>query len=156
MGCSLSVQQNPGFIWLTSCGATCTGDERMKLKTVRASAGAWHPQDLPISTRKALQSAKIRELRQALVARGFSTLSQQAMALGLSRSTAWSVLKGNHKGSGLSAATIKRMLASPQIPAAAKKILLEYIEQKCAGAYGHSQERVREFKLKSRTWLELR
>ena len=92
-----------------------------------------------------MQSAKIRELRQALVASGFPTLGQQAMALGLSRSTAWTVLKGNHKGSGLSAAIIKRMLASPQIPAVAKKILLEYIEQKCAGAYGHSKERVREF-----------
>ena len=92
-----------------------------------------------------MQSAKIRELRQALVASGFPTLGQQAMALGLSRSTAWTVLKGNHKGSGLSATIIKRMAASPQIPAAAKKILLEYIEQKCAGAYGHSKDRVREF-----------
>ena len=119
----------------------------MKSNNVRTSAAeARRTQDLPISNKKALQSSKIRELRQALVASGFSTLSHQAMALGLSRSAAWAVLKGNHKGSGLSATIIKRMLASPQIPTTAKKLLLEYIEQKCAGAYGHSNERVREFR----------
>jgi DNA invertase Pin-like site-specific DNA recombinase len=56
---------------------------------------------------KARQSAKIRELREALVASGFLTLDEQSKALGLSRSTTWTILKGNHKASGLSAAIIE-------------------------------------------------
>ena len=60
---------------------------------------------------KATQCSKIRELRQTLVKAGHLTLDQQAESLGLARSTAWAILRGNHKHSGLSAATIKRMLS---------------------------------------------
>src|SRR3954447_13224242 len=52
---------------------------------------------------KARQSSKIKELRDELVSAGFNTLDRQAGALGLSRSTAWTVLRGHHKNSGLSA-----------------------------------------------------
>ena len=99
-----------------------------------------------INSLKAMQSAKIREIRQALVRAGFETLEGQAKCLGLTRSTACAVLKGNHKGSGLSATLIKRMLASPELPPSAKKVILEYAENKCAGAYGHHQHRLRLFR----------
>ena len=98
------------------------------------------------SNMKAMQSDKIRELRQALLDAGFLTLDQQASSLGLSRSTAWAVLKGNHKCSGLSATLIKRMLASLELPPPAAKILLEYVEKKSAGAYGHNKDRLRQFR----------
>jgi hypothetical protein len=94
---------------------------------------------------KMLQSVKIGELRQALVAAGLSRLDQQAAALGLQRSTAWHVLKANHKSSGLSAKIIKRMLNSPQLPPPARRILLDYVDEKCRGAYGHDRARVRLF-----------
>ena len=99
-----------------------------------------------ISHMKAMQSAKIRELRRALVDAGILTLDQQAKSLGVSRSTAWAVLKGNHKSSGLSAALINRMLASPQLPGSARKIILEYVEEKSAGAYGHGKVQLRQFR----------
>jgi hypothetical protein len=57
---------------------------------------------------KARQSAKIRELGQALIDAGL----RQADALGLRRSTAWTILKTRHKSTGLSAAIIERMLGS--------------------------------------------
>jgi hypothetical protein len=66
---------------------------------------------------KARQSAKIRELKQVLVNGGIATLDEQAKALALSRSTTWTILKGIHKGSGLSATIINRILASRQLPA---------------------------------------
>ena len=100
----------------------------------------------PISEMKAMQSAKIRELRQALADADVLTLDQQAKCLGVSRSTAWAVLKGNHKSSGLSATLINRMLASPQLPRSARKIILEYVEEKSTGAYGHGKERLRQFR----------
>ena len=98
------------------------------------------------SDKKATQCSKIRELRQALVEAGYLKVRQQAESLGLGRSTAWETLQGNHKHSGLSAATIKRMLASQQLPPPARKILLEYVEEKLAGAYGHNQTQLRRFR----------
>ena len=95
---------------------------------------------------KAKQSFKIAELRETLVAAGFDALDDQAAALGISRSTAWTILNSQHKSSGLSAATIRRILRSPQLPPRAQRVIMEYIEQKCAGEYGHSKLRIRLFR----------
>jgi hypothetical protein len=65
---------------------------------------------------KARQAIRIKELGAALAADGFVTVDEQAKALGLSRSTAWAVLKANHKASGLAAGTINQMLSSPALP----------------------------------------
>ena len=89
---------------------------------------------------KARQAAKLREVGEALRAAGFSTLDKQADALALCRSTAWTVLQANHKASGLSAALIKRILAAPKLPASVREKLLEYVEEKAAGLYGHYKQ----------------
>ena len=91
------------------------------------------------------QAAKIRALAKALVAEGFRGLDERAKVLGLCRSTAWTVLRGNHKASGLSATTINRMLAAPSIPLSVRAIILEYVEEKVAGVYGDSKLRRRQF-----------
>jgi hypothetical protein len=83
------------------------------------------------------QSQKIRQIRDALIAAGFLTLDEQAKVLGLSRSTTWTVLRGNHKGSGLSVGLINRMLAATQLPSLARATIEEYVEEKAAGLYGH-------------------
>ena len=90
---------------------------------------------LPLTARmKARQSSKIRELAEAVKSAGFLTLDEQAKALGLSRSTAWTIRKASHKASGLSASIINRMLAAP-----------EYVEEKTAGLYGGSRSQRRKF-----------
>ena len=94
---------------------------------------------------KARQSAKIRELRVALVASGFMTLDEQSKVLGLSRSTTWTILKGDHKASGLSAAIIDRMLAAPRLPPLVRTTIHEYIQDKAAGLYGDSKTALRKF-----------
>jgi transcriptional regulator with XRE-family HTH domain len=120
-------------------------NERRFSKTVRANVALeWRAKSA--GHMKTTQCSKIRELRQALVKAGHLTLDQQAESLGLARSTAWAILRGNHKHSGLSAATIKRMLSSQQLPPPARKILLEYVEEKLAGAYGHNQRQLRKFR----------
>jgi hypothetical protein len=96
------------------------------------------PRPASIAAMKAAQCAKIRELRHALESVGIVRLAEQAKALGLCRSTTWMVLCGNHKSAGLSGSLIKQMLASPQLPSNARKIILEYVDQKLSGAYGHS------------------
>jgi hypothetical protein len=99
------------------------------------------------SDRKARQASKIAEIRPALVSAGFDTLSKQAAVLGVSRSTAWAVLQGGHKASGLSADTIRHILASPDLPPAARRIVEEYTHEKLLGAYGHSQGRLKIFRI---------
>lgn len=94
---------------------------------------------------KARQSAKIKEVGEALIADGFCVLDQQAKALGLSRSTTWTILKASHKSSGLSAAVINRMLSSPQLPPRARLKIFEYIREKSAGHYGDSQRKIGKF-----------
>jgi hypothetical protein len=91
------------------------------------------------------QSSKIKELRDALFAAGFFTLDQQAKVLGLARSTTWTILKANHKASGLSAAIINRMLCAPQLPPIVRAMVLAYVDEKIAGSYGHSKPQLRRF-----------
>ena len=91
------------------------------------------------------QSAKLRKLAAALEADGFIGLDAQARALGLSRSTAWTILSGSHKSSGLSARTLNRMLAAPLLGERARAKILEYLAEKRAGHYGISKLGLRKF-----------
>jgi hypothetical protein len=95
---------------------------------------------------KARQVTKIRALGDALTASGLFKLDEQTRALGLSRSSAWAILQANHKASGLTAATINRMLSSPELPPIARTTILTYVEEKLAGLYGHNKEQLSRFK----------
>jgi hypothetical protein len=94
---------------------------------------------------KARQKAKIKEIGDALRAAGYLTIDSQAEALGLGRSTAWTLLRAEHKTSGLSSAVVDRMLAAPKLPPAVQKKVLEYIAEKSAGLYGHCPKQRRRF-----------
>ncbi len=94
---------------------------------------------------KARQLSKIREIRDALVSAGFLTLDEQAKALGLPRSTAWTIIKASHKGSGLSASSINRMLGAPQLPLLVRAKILEYVKKKTSGLYGDNKLRIGRF-----------
>jgi hypothetical protein len=96
-------------------------------------------------TMRIRQANKIREIGRALVEGGFFTLDAQARALGLPRSTTWTILKANHKSSGLSAALIARMLAQPGLPPAVRRKIIEYIKEKKTGLYGDAPTRLRKF-----------
>ncbi len=94
---------------------------------------------------RALQALKIRQIGAALAAAGVVTLDQQAEALGLCRSTTWTILQAAHKNSGLTAAVINRMFECPQLPASVRVILIEYVEEKISGRYGHSDAQLHRF-----------
>ena len=97
-----------------------------------------------LSEMKARQSAKIRQLGQALIDAGLRTLDAQADALGLPRSTAWTIVKTCHKTSGLSAGSIERMLGS-KLPPRARATIVEYVEEKSFGLYGGSRRQQQRF-----------
>jgi len=117
-----------------STGTKSAGDERAP-----ALREPWADQLATRADIKARQAAKIRELGEALATAGFRTLDRQANALGLSRSTTWTVLRASHKNSGLSAAIINRMLRAPQLPPPVRVKIFEYIKAKTTGSYGHSK-----------------
>jgi hypothetical protein len=76
-----------------------------------------------LSELKARQARKIAEIRKALIDAGMHSLDMQATVLRLSRSTIWAMLHDQcHKTSGISAVTIKRMLASPNLPPSARNL----------------------------------
>ena len=94
---------------------------------------------------KLKQALKIQEIGAALVESGIVGLDNQARVLGLSRSTTWTILKGNHKASGLSATIVKRILAAPRLPAPVRAKILEYVADKAAGRFGHGEALRRKF-----------
>src|SRR6476659_4223747 len=95
--------------------------------------------------RKALSGVKIEEIATTLAECGFVALDEQAYVLGLSRSTAWTVIRAMHKNSGLSAMTINRMLDTGRLPPRVRQKLLEYIAAKMSGAYGSRTHRLKAF-----------
>jgi hypothetical protein len=97
------------------------------------------------SDQKSRQAAKIAELANEIEQAGLLKLDEQAKALGLERSTAWMILQGNHKASGISAKIINRMLTSIHLPQNVKAVLIEYIEEKAAGIYGHGNKECKKF-----------
>jgi predicted DNA-binding transcriptional regulator AlpA len=117
----------------------------MEVSLESAPSGGISP-CIRIKDHKARQAIRIKELGAALAADGLIILDDQARALGLSRSTAWAVLKANHKATGLTAATINRMLSSPELPPRARATILTYVEEKLAGVYGHHEEQLNRFK----------
>jgi hypothetical protein len=100
---------------------------------------------LSVAQMKARQTSKIMELAEALAASGLNGLDDQARALGLCRSTAWTILKAQHKGSGLSANVINKMLRSAQIPLPVRRTLVAYVAEKVAGCYGDNKAQLHRF-----------
>jgi hypothetical protein len=94
---------------------------------------------------KKRQAAKLAEIREALVAAGCNTAAKQAAALGVSRPTAWALFNRD-KRAGPSSILIKRILSSPNLPAIARRKVEEYVEDKIAGLYGHTESRRRWFR----------
>jgi hypothetical protein len=88
---------------------------------------------------------KIEELRDALIDAGYTTLDAQAAALGLGRSTTWTIQRPTHKASGLSASVIIQMLAAPKLPPSVRERVFEYVEEKTLGVYGHHARQIRRF-----------
>ena len=94
---------------------------------------------------KRRQASKLAEIREALVAAGFDTAPKQAIVLGVRRPTAWALFNRD-KRAGPSAKIIKRILSSPNLPAAVRRRVEEYIEDKIDGVYGHGEARRRWFR----------
>jgi hypothetical protein len=88
---------------------------------------------------------KIKKIGDALVAEGFEALDEQAEVLGLPRSTTWTILRANHKKSGISPRIISRMLKAPRLPRSVRTTILNYVEEKTEGSLGHNRKQQQRF-----------
>jgi predicted DNA-binding transcriptional regulator AlpA len=71
-------------------------------------------------------------ISQALISSGYTSLDEQAKALGLGRSTAWNIIKNKHKLGRLSAKTIDRILKNPKTPPTVRAAVEQYVSERPA------------------------
>ena len=76
----------------------------------------------------------IWNISEALIASGFISLDDQAKALGLSRSTAWTIINAKHKVGRLSAKVSAQMLANPGLPSLVRATLQGYLAERTSVA----------------------
>ena len=92
--------------------------EPPELKTLRKSVGV------------GLQNKnRLQDIADALIADGYTSLDAQAKALGVHRSTAWTIIKAKHKLGRLHARTTQRILANPETPPAVRAAMLKYLAE---------------------------
>jgi hypothetical protein len=75
-------------------------------------------------------SNDLSRITQALISSGYTSLDEQAKALGVHRSTAWVIIKNKHKVGRLSAKTIHRILSNPQTPPHVRMLVQQYLEKR--------------------------
>ena len=113
--------------------------------TQRYQQAADHEAPATLELLRAKQGETLRTLRQALVANGIDSLDDQARALCLPRSTTWFVLQSHHKCRGLNAAQVIRIWRSQSLPENARSVIIRYVHERSAGAYGHTKVMRRKF-----------
>ena len=72
----------------------------------------------------------LHDISNALIASGYTSLDKQAKALGLNRSTAWTIVKTKHKLGRLNTKTTARILVNPDTPACVRTMVQQYIAER--------------------------
>src|SRR5215470_17201514 len=79
----------------------------------------------------ARRTIPVKDIANALVGAGYTSLDEQARALGIHRATAWTIMRNKHKLGRLNAKTTERMLANPDLPARIRDVIQQYITDQC-------------------------
>jgi hypothetical protein len=74
--------------------------------------------------------SKIQDVTAALISSGYTSLDQQAKALGLPRATAWTIITNKHKLGRLSKKTIDRILTNHETPRAVRAVVQRYLAER--------------------------
>lgn len=77
-------------------------------------------------------TVRIQHIADALIASGYTSLDEQARALGVNRSTAWTIVKAKHKLGRLSTKTSRSILANPELPARVRAVMQQYLTERSA------------------------
>ena len=83
-----------------------------------------------LNSSSARRSIPVQDIADALIGAGYTSLDEQAKALGIHRATAWTIIKTKHKLGHLNAKTTERMLANPELPPCIRHVLQRYAQPK--------------------------
>jgi len=72
---------------------------------------------------------RIQDITDALISSGYTSLDEQAKALGLHRATVWTITKNKHKLGRLSTKTIERIITNPETPPRVRAAIQEYVAE---------------------------
>jgi len=75
------------------------------------------------------RKSKIQDITDALITSGYTSLDEQAKALGLHRATVWTIRENKHKLGRLSAKTIERIITNPETPPRVRAAVKEYVAE---------------------------
>ena len=75
------------------------------------------------------RKSKIQDITNALISSGYTSLDEQAKALGLHRATVWTIRENKHKLGRLSAKTIERIITNPETPPRVRTAVKEYVAE---------------------------
>lgn len=84
---------------------------------------------------------KIRDIVEALILSGHTSLDQQAKALGLPRATVWTIIKNKHKLGRLSEKTTNRILENPDTPPIVRAVVQRYLAERLVATSRKAQRR---------------
>jgi len=70
------------------------------------------------------------QIAEALVEAGYRSLDAQAKALGIHRSTAWTIIKAKHKLGRLHTKTTQKILENPETPLTVRAVVLRYLAER--------------------------
>jgi hypothetical protein len=76
------------------------------------------------------RTVPVQPLVNALLDAGYSTLDEQAKALGIHRATAWTIIKNKHKLGCLNQATVSRILANSDTPHSVRLVVEQYLNER--------------------------
>jgi hypothetical protein len=74
-------------------------------------------------------TSPFQQIAEALIEAGYKSLDAQAKALGIHRSTAWTIIKSRHKLGRLNTKTTQQILANPETPPAVRAVVEKYLAE---------------------------
>ena len=77
-----------------------------------------------------IHTVGLQHISEALIGSGYTSLGQQAKALGIHRSTAWTIVKTKHKLGRLSDKTTKAILSNPELPPSVRSVVQKYLAER--------------------------
>ena len=129
--CSLTPSPRTVVLWCLRGAAQVGGFTKMKEKPQQAVVVSARARKNPGERLHALRDltarkTKIQDITEALISSGYTSLDRQAKALGLCRSTAWTIIRSTHKLGRLSTKTIERITTNPETPPLVLTAIQEY------------------------------
>src|SRR5262245_60369212 len=94
-----------------------------------------------VNSRFRRRTVLLQAIADALVEAGFISLDEQARALGLRRSTTWTIIKTKHKLGRLNAKTAQRILENPDTPPTVRAIIQQTLDERLDVAAMQSRDR---------------